>query len=94
MLQRSNIKRILSHAPQVVRTYVYIFLTAFVGSSITKVSPQKHIKHWDFYIKFLKIIIAYIPECVYISIVRFKLLYCSCLWEPYLLSDVDLIEKV
>jgi len=31
---------------------------------------------------------------LYISMVRFKLLYCSCLWKPYLLTDVDLIERV
>ena len=29
-----------------------------------------------------------------ISITRSTLLYCSCLWKPYLLSDIELIEKV
>ena len=31
---------------------------------------------------------------LYISIIRSTLLYCSCLWKPYLLSDIELIEKV
>jgi len=31
---------------------------------------------------------------LYISMVRSKLLYCSCLWKPYLLTDVDLIERI
>ena len=31
---------------------------------------------------------------LYISITRSTLLYCSCLWKPYLLSDIKLIEKV
>ena len=29
-----------------------------------------------------------------ISLVRYKLLYCSTLWRPYLLKDIELIEKV
>jgi len=33
-------------------------------------------------------------KLLYISMVRSKLLYCSCLWKPYLLTDVDLIERV
>ena len=39
----------------------------------------------------------YCPEArkaLYISITRSTLLYCSCLWKPYLLSDIELIEKV
>ena len=87
---------ILSHAPQAVRTLVYIFLTAFVGSSITKVSPQKHVKHCDFYVKFLKIRTTFLPEgayCLCISIVTSKLLHWLCLRKPYLLFNVDLIEK-
>ena len=30
----------------------------------------------------------------YISLVRSKLLYCPTLWRPYLLKDIELIEKV
>jgi len=33
-------------------------------------------------------------KSLYISIVISKLLYCSHLWKPYLLSDIDLVEKV
>ena len=33
-------------------------------------------------------------KSLYISLVRFKLLYCSTLWRPYLLKDIELIEKV
>ena len=38
----------------------------------------------------------YCPEArkaLYISITRSTILYCSCLWKPYLLSDIELIEK-
>ena len=40
---------------------------------------------------------TYCPEArkaLHISITRSTLLYCSCLWKPYLLSDIELIEKV
>ena len=33
-------------------------------------------------------------KSLYISLVRSKLLYCSTLWRPYLLKDIELIEKV
>jgi len=51
----------------IARTKVYIFLTASAGGSFIKVSPLKHIKHWDFYVEFTKIITAYILESVYAS---------------------------
>ena len=33
-------------------------------------------------------------KCLYISIVRPNLLYCSLLWRPYLIKDIDLLERV
>jgi len=39
----------------------------------------------------------YCPEArknLYISIIRSTLLYCSCLWKPYQLCDIKLIERV
>ena len=33
-------------------------------------------------------------KCLYISIVRPNLLYCSPLWRPYLIKDIDLLERV
>ena len=40
------------------------FLTAFVGSSINNL---KQVKRWHFYVKFLNIRTAFIPESVYIN---------------------------
>ena len=31
---------------------------------------------------------------LYISLVRSKLLYCSSLWRPHLLEDIELLKKV
>ena len=31
---------------------------------------------------------------LYVSMIRSTLMYCSCLWKPYLLSDVELLERV
>ena len=33
-------------------------------------------------------------KCLYLSFVRAKLLYCSPLWRPYLLKDIDSLERV
>ena len=33
-------------------------------------------------------------KSLYISIVRANLLYCSPLWRPYLLKDIDSLERV
>ena len=33
-------------------------------------------------------------KCLYISIVRPNLLYCLPLWRPYLIKDIDLLERV
>ena len=33
-------------------------------------------------------------KCLYISIVRSKLLYWLPLWKPYLLSDIDMVKRV
>ena len=33
-------------------------------------------------------------KSLYITLVRSKLLYCSPLWRPYLLKDIELLEKV
>jgi len=33
-------------------------------------------------------------KCLYLSLVRAKLLYCSPLWRPYLLKDIDSLERV
>ena len=33
-------------------------------------------------------------KCLYISIVQPNLLYCSPLWRPYLIKDIDLLEQV
>jgi len=40
---------------------------------------------------------SYCPQarkCLYISIVRSILLYCSPLWWPYLLKDINMLERV
>ena len=31
---------------------------------------------------------------LYITLVRSKLLYCSTLWRPYLLKDIESLEKI
>ena len=31
---------------------------------------------------------------LYVSMIRSTLMYCSCLWKPYLLSDIELLERV
>jgi len=28
------------------------------------------------------------------SMIRATLMYCSCLWRPYLLTDIELLERV
>ena len=64
----------------------------FVGSSIISVLLPKHIKLLAFYVEDNSC--TETRKCLYISIVRSKLLYCLPLWKPYLLSDIDLVEKV
>ena len=83
--------KITSHAPQAVKIYEYIFLMILVGGSIISVLLPNPIKLWAFYVGYLK---TTARKCLYISIVRSKLLYFSTLWKPYLSSDIDLVEKV
>ena len=33
-------------------------------------------------------------KCLYISIIRPNLLYCSPLWRPHLIKDINLLERV
>ena len=35
-----------------------------------------------------------VRKSLYISLVRAKLLYCSPLWKPYLLKDIELLERI
>jgi len=52
----------------------------------------KPITHLDCYVGF-----SHCPQAqkfLYISLVRSKLLYCSTLWRPHLLKDIELVEKV
>jgi len=63
-----------------------------VGGSIISALLPKHIKLWAWIFKDNSC--TETRKCLYISIVRSKLLYCSPLWKPYLLSDIDLVKKV
>ena len=53
----------------------------------------KRIKLWAFYAGYFKDNCTETRKCLYISIVRSKLLYCLPLWKPYLLSDIDLVTN-
>ena len=65
------------------------------GLPITNPSLLRHTNHWVSFAILLQLTLATdAKRCLYISLVRSHLMYCSQIWRPHLIHDIILIEKI
>ena len=82
-------------APIVVKILVSFSLIDYHGDYTIKTLLLKLINLLGYFAAYLKTVIVWeTRKNLYVSMIRSTLMYCSCLWKPYLLSDIELLEGV
>ena len=72
-----------------------ILQTHFLGKTTMKWFPFKAYKSLGSFCRVFKnSVCLQARKSLYIILVRWKLLYCSPLWRPYLLKDIESLEKI